>query len=81
LSPEIYRQPTMRVVGLRTRFYSVDSDKNNIADKLPGLWASFLPRLGEIENRVGRLCYGNVKSGKFIYCASRASTSADIARR
>ena len=27
LSPEIYRQPTMHVVGLRTRFYSVDSDE------------------------------------------------------
>ena len=40
------------MVGLRTRFYSVDSDKNNVGEQLPPLWAAFLPRLNEIEHRV-----------------------------
>ncbi len=61
LDPEIYTQPSMQLVGLRTQFYSVDSEKNNIADKLPALWAEFLERIGEIKHTTSSTCYGAVK--------------------
>ncbi len=61
LEPEIYTQPSMQLVGLRTQFYSVDSEKNNIADKLPALWAEFLERIGEIKHTTSSTCYGVVK--------------------
>jgi AraC family transcriptional regulator len=38
LVPEMYVQPALVLIGLKTRFFSVDSEKNNIAEKLPGLW-------------------------------------------
>jgi len=58
LEPVLQFRPTMTLVGLHTKFYSVDSDKNNVAQKLPALWQSFLPRLQEIQNIVGSDCYG-----------------------
>lgn len=61
LSPSLQHWPAQRVVGLRTLFYSVDSDKNNIARKLPPLWAEFIARIGEIADRAelpGRPAYG-----------------------
>ena len=61
LEPEIYQQGKMLLVGLRTCFYSVDSEKNNIAEKLPPLWDVFLSRIGEIENTVPGVCYGVVQ--------------------
>ncbi len=60
LTPEIYTQKTMQLVGLRTCFYGVDSEKNNIGEKLPALWADFLNRMSEIENAVIGICYGVV---------------------
>ncbi len=62
LQPEIYSQKPMQLVGLKTRFYSVDSEKNNIGDKLPALWAAFLQRLDEIENTIAGNCYGVVQA-------------------
>src|SRR5690606_32867932 len=32
LEPEVYEQARMTLVGLRTRFFSVDSEKNNIGE-------------------------------------------------
>ncbi len=64
LEPEIYSQKRMQLVGLKTRFYSVDSDKNNIAEKLPPLWKAFLERMAEIENVVSGVCYGVVRQTK-----------------
>lgn len=61
LEPELYVQPGLQLVGMSTRFFSVDSEKNNIADKLPGLWGSFLARIGEIEHTVPGICYGIVQ--------------------
>ena len=61
LEPEIYHQKKMLLVGLRTCFYSVDSEKNNIAEKLPALWDGFLSCLAGIENVVPGVCYGVVK--------------------
>ncbi|MCA9554426.1 MAG: helix-turn-helix domain-containing protein [Myxococcales bacterium] len=60
LEPEIVAQPALRLVGLRTRFFGSGSEKNNVAAQLPGLWAAFLPRLGEISGRVPGVCYGVV---------------------
>ncbi|BDU40856.1 AraC family transcriptional regulator [Vibrio nigripulchritudo] len=48
--PEFYHQPELWLAGLHTRFHSSDSDKNNIADKLPALWNDFLPRIQELGN-------------------------------
>lgn len=64
LTPEIYLQPRMHLVGLRTRFFGVDSDKNNLGERLPSLWAAFLPRLAEIPESVRGVCYGVVRSAR-----------------
>jgi AraC family transcriptional regulator len=61
LAPQIHQQPMLTLVGLRTLFYSVDSEKNNVGQLLPALWAAFLPRLAEIPNRVPGVCYGVVR--------------------
>ena len=61
LEPEVFEQPAMQVVGLRTQFFSVDSEKNNIADRLPPLWAAFLRRLQDVPHRIDGDCYGVVR--------------------
>ncbi|MFV1984058.1 MAG: GyrI-like domain-containing protein, partial [Thiohalomonadales bacterium] len=61
LTPEIRVQKEMSLVGFKTNFYSVDSEKNNIADKLPPLWDAFLARVNEIENRVNEKAYGVIQ--------------------
>lgn len=64
LEPEIYTQKPMLLVGLKTVFYSVDSEKNNIAEKLPPLWTAFLCRMHEVQHRVAGMCYGVVRQTK-----------------
>lgn len=64
LSPELYEQPALLLVGLRTLFYSVDSEKNNIGEQLPRLWGAFVARLSEIPRRVPGVCYGVVRQEK-----------------
>jgi len=64
LTPEVYTQKIMHLVGLQTRFYGVDSEKNNIGEKLPDLWAGFLERISEIQNAVTGICYGVVRQIK-----------------
>jgi AraC family transcriptional regulator len=61
LEPEVYDQPAMHLVGLRTRFFSVDSEKNNIAGKLPPLWEAFLAKLPSVEHAVAGTCFGVVR--------------------
>lgn len=61
LEPEIYVQPEITLIGMKTRFFSVDSEKNNIAQKLPALWEGFLARHLEILHTVPGLCYGVVQ--------------------
>ncbi len=84
LEPEIIVQEKQLFVGMKTRFFSVDSDKNNIAEKLPALWKSFLPRVDEIENSIPRTAYGVIRqaadnSGKLEYYAVReVSTSGTL---
>ena len=62
LQPEIVSLPDTQLVGLKTHFYGIDSDKNNIAEKLPPLWHAFLQRLNDIPYRTPGLCYGIVQS-------------------
>jgi AraC family transcriptional regulator len=64
LEPELYSQKKMLLVGLKTCFYSVDSEKNNIAEKLPPLWDAFLSRMNEIASVVSGMCYGVVQQTK-----------------
>ncbi|HYQ15413.1 MAG TPA: helix-turn-helix domain-containing protein [Polyangiaceae bacterium] len=60
-APEIYEQPRLLLVGLRTLFYGVDSEKNNLGQQLPPLWGAFMARLAEIPARVPGTCYGVVR--------------------
>ncbi len=60
--PEIYRQPSTIIAGLPTVFYNVDSEKNNISERLPPLWDAFLPRMDEI-----RRCTNRVRSYGLIF--------------
>ena len=64
LVPEIYSQPEMQFVGLQTNFYSVDSEKNNMGEKLPPLWDAFMRRLDEIEHQIPGICYGIIQQTK-----------------
>ena len=64
LTPTVERLPRRHLVGLATRFYSVDSERNNIAEQLPPLWAEFVPRLGEIDNAIDGICYGIVRQSE-----------------
>jgi AraC family transcriptional regulator len=64
LEPELCQQPRRTLVGLRTHFFSVDSEKNNIGERLPPLWQAFLSRLAEIEQRVPGVCYGVVRQAQ-----------------
>ncbi|MBI3775377.1 MAG: effector binding domain-containing protein [Gammaproteobacteria bacterium] len=64
LEPEIYTQKPMLLVGLKTGFYSVDSEKNNIAEKLPPLWDAFLKHRTTINNVISGVCYGVVRQTK-----------------
>lgn len=59
--PEVYVQKEMHLLGLRTCFFGTDSEKNNLAEKLPPLWQQFLARLPEIPHTVGNVCYGIVQ--------------------
>ena len=59
--PVITERPAMRLCGLRTEIYGVDSDKNNIADRLPPLWGAFLERLPSIGETCGGVCYGVIQ--------------------
>lgn len=82
--PEVYVQKEMQLVGMGTRFFGSDSEKNNIGDKLPPLWQQFLLRLPEIKHTVGGICYGIVRqlrenSDELEYfCAIEVSATAEV---
>ena len=61
LEPQIIQKPAMTLIGMRTRFYGVESDKNNIADKLPPLWDVFLARRSEVDHMIAGVGYGVVQ--------------------
>ena len=61
LEPHIYVQPKLALIGLRTVFYGVDSEKNNIAETLPPLWNDFLRRMQDTNGMIPKLCYGIIR--------------------
>ena len=61
LEPELYIQRAMSLIGLKTRFYGIDSEKSNFARKLPSLWAAFLPRIAEIPRVVPGVGFGVIR--------------------
>jgi AraC family transcriptional regulator len=58
--PELGARPAMLLVGMHTRFYGSESDKNNLGQQLPQLWECFIARLTEVEHAVQGCCYGVV---------------------
>ena len=80
LTPELYSQPRLLLVGKRTLFFSVDSEKNNIGEQLVPLWQGFLSHLSDVEHRVSDYCYGVVRqeapgSERLEYHAATAVTA------
>jgi AraC family transcriptional regulator len=62
LEPEIYEQPSLQLVGMCTRFFGIDSEKNNMAQKLTSLWDAFLPHLNDVPHRADEsCCYGVIR--------------------
>lgn len=61
LEPQIATRKSTAMVGLRTVFYGIDSEKNNVPDLLPDLWATFLQHMAEIPNMVGEEAYGIIR--------------------
>jgi AraC family transcriptional regulator len=59
--PQLRRLPAMRVVGMRTTFYGVDSDRCNLGQKLPPLWDAFLARIEDIAPHDRGLACGVVR--------------------
>ena len=70
--PEIVDWQARSVVGLRTDYSGSESDKNNVASKIPPLWEAFLARLHEVPNPVPGLCYGRIEQteGALAYDAA-----------
>ncbi|MHA2937816.1 AraC family transcriptional regulator [Vibrio sp. RC27] len=58
LEPRIYTSQLKQLVGTKIEVIGIESEKTNIAEKLPSLWQSFIPRLAEIENQIEGTCYG-----------------------
>jgi AraC-like DNA-binding protein/predicted transcriptional regulator YdeE len=59
-APTVLSRPRMTLVGLRTSFFGVDSDKSNMGDKLPPLWDAFLARTREVAHAQTDVLYGAV---------------------
>ena len=83
LAPELYDQPALNLVGMCTRFFGADSEKNNMADKLQPLWDAFLPRLRDIPHRISDGCYGVVRqtaanSDELEYWAATPVAHTDV---
>jgi AraC-like DNA-binding protein/predicted transcriptional regulator YdeE len=85
LKPTMVRRPQMRLVGLRTSFYGIDSDKSNMGEKLPALWNAFLARMREVADAESEYLYGVViptpgkeqldyLAGALVSCATEVPT-------
>lgn len=64
LEPRIYTSEPKTLVGTKIEVIGIESDKTNIAEKLPQLWQDFVPRLPEIEHGIDDLCYGIINVEK-----------------
>jgi AraC family transcriptional regulator len=61
LEPELWARPATAMVGMRTRFFGAESEKNNLGTKIPPLWAAFLPRMAEVPDRRPGTGFGVVR--------------------
>lgn len=61
LEPSFVTRPAAPAVGMRTVFYGVGSEKNNLGEQLPPLWARFLARHEEVTDKVPFPYYGVVR--------------------
>jgi AraC family transcriptional regulator len=61
LLPELVELPARHFVGMHTQFFGVESEKNNMAEKLPELWGRFAPRKHEVVNGVPAVGYGLIR--------------------
>lgn len=61
LEPELADMPARTMVGLATRFYDVSSERNNIGDELPPLWAGFMSRYDEVAAAGRSVAYGVIR--------------------
>ena len=61
LNPEIYTVEEKNYIGIQTEYFSDDTEKNNLGEKLPSLWDAFLLRLDEIQNIVDEKGYGIIQ--------------------
>lgn len=59
--PKLVRCEARTFVGMRTTFLGPDSERNNIAERLPPLWDAFMARAGEVPGRVPHVCWGIVE--------------------
>ena len=64
LEPRIYSTEERFFIGIKTEVIGIESEKNNIAKKLPELWDTFIPRLGEISEPLNETCYGIISYEK-----------------
>ncbi len=58
IEPELHDEPDRLFVGMQTRYFGIDSEKNNMARKLPVLWARFLERVDEVPRNISDKLYG-----------------------
>ena len=86
LEPVLERLPARCCVGLATRFFGTSSEKNNMAQRLPPLWDSFLARLPELPGRraggpgYGILWQEDAADAELLnYCAAVEVEDADPA--
>lgn len=81
--PVIVNQKALTCLGMRTQFFGPESEKNNMAAKLPVLWDAFLPRMIEVP-MVGNTAYGIVeqtRSDELNYWAAVPIQGARTAAR
>ncbi|MBO1256198.1 effector binding domain-containing protein [Alteromonas sp. 5E99-2] len=58
LEPRLYVSEEKHLIGVKVEVIGIESDKTNIAEKLPKLWQDFIPRLSEINHKIEGTCYG-----------------------
>ncbi len=73
--PEIVSMPARWFIGMETTFFSIDSERHNIAEKLPPLWDAFVPRMAEIPLAIQNRAFGIIaqteeKTDKLRYLAA-----------
>ena len=80
IEPEIADQAERLFVGVRTCYFGVDSDKNNMARKLPALWAQFLARAHEVPHNASDKLFGLLRQTPAMTDELEYFAVAEVAR-